>query len=440
MNKAGRNIVPFERPAAYWATRARRHYTPAKLPDAALLMRKALEKSGDPALALELARIYGAMDCPTAAERNLLRAVARGGLTADACFVIASCALARDQEELAENALEACLRLDPDGAYADQAQEILETHSWPGYDTPPRCARSEALCRRARAALAAGQIREAQTLTKRAWKKGKTWRAAVLMGSLQQSPQASLPYFSFAARHCPGQMQPRLLLAHACFLSGDISAAQRHLALARLMADGISQAERYCMACWQMGMPKEALSLCKERLEHSPASVDYLRLKYLSLRQCGDAEGARRALSTLLELDPDDAGGIWYRRHPEDQRMYAGQLMLLPALAAQVAMVPGRLQRGPLNRTLHMLVLMLQDSLTPEQIYRAIPPLWRHLSRAQRAACDERRDGHWPLVLSAYALIRSGKPLDAAALLAAAPGKKRARRAVNHFLHLTSKE
>ena len=26
------------------------------------------------------------------------------------------------------------------------------------------------------------------------------------------------------------------------------------------------------------------------------------------------------SLSTLLELDPDDAGGIWYRRHPEDTR------------------------------------------------------------------------------------------------------------------------
>ena len=112
------------------------------------------------------------------------------------------------------------------------------------------------------------------------------------------------------------------------------------------MADGISQAEGYCLACWQMGMPEEALSLCKERLERSPSSVDYLRLKYLSLRQCGDAEGAGRALSTLLELDPDDGGGIWYRRHPEDTRMYAGQLMLLPALAAQVSLVPRRLQRA----------------------------------------------------------------------------------------------
>ena len=41
-------VVPFERPAAYWAVKARRHYTPAQLPDAARLMRKALEKRKGP--------------------------------------------------------------------------------------------------------------------------------------------------------------------------------------------------------------------------------------------------------------------------------------------------------------------------------------------------------------------------------------------------------
>ena len=144
--------------------------------------------------------------------------------------------------------------------------------------------------------------------------------------------------------------------------------------------------------------------------------------------------------AALLDIDPDDAAGLWYRRHPEDTRMYAGQLMLLPALAAQVSLVPRRLQRGALNRTLHMLVLMLQDSLTPEQISRAILTLWRQMTKAQKAACDERRDGHWPLVLSAYALIRSGMPREAASLLAAAPGRKRAMRALKHFLQGSNEE
>ena len=38
-------VVPFERPAAYWAARARRLKAPHQLPDAARLMRKAYEKN-----------------------------------------------------------------------------------------------------------------------------------------------------------------------------------------------------------------------------------------------------------------------------------------------------------------------------------------------------------------------------------------------------------
>ena len=43
-----RVVVPFERPAAYWLFRARRHDTPEKKPAAAKMLRKALETTGDP--------------------------------------------------------------------------------------------------------------------------------------------------------------------------------------------------------------------------------------------------------------------------------------------------------------------------------------------------------------------------------------------------------
>ena len=87
MTRARSNVVPFERPAAYWAVKARRHAAPSQLPDAARMMRKALEKSGDSALALELAQIYARMHCYTASERYLMRACAREGLTGPVCFL-----------------------------------------------------------------------------------------------------------------------------------------------------------------------------------------------------------------------------------------------------------------------------------------------------------------------------------------------------------------
>ncbi|MBR1585021.1 MAG: tetratricopeptide repeat protein, partial [Clostridia bacterium] len=125
-----RVVVPFERPAAYWKARARRHDTPDHRPAAVKLLRKALEKTGDPATALELARVYLDMDCVTAAERYLVRAVARGGLSGSACYLMGRCALSRGDDALAEEAFDACQRLYPDGACADLAQDLLESMPW----------------------------------------------------------------------------------------------------------------------------------------------------------------------------------------------------------------------------------------------------------------------------------------------------------------------
>ena len=95
MSENRRIVVPFERPAAYWAARARRHDTPSRRGDAARLMRKALEKSDDPRLAMELYHIYADLECHTAAERCLAAALSKGGLTGEICFGIGCCALNR---------------------------------------------------------------------------------------------------------------------------------------------------------------------------------------------------------------------------------------------------------------------------------------------------------------------------------------------------------
>ena len=72
-------VVPFERPASYWLKKARKAYKPDRLPEAARLMRKALEQGGDSHTALELAAIYRSMLCIGAAERYLMKAAAEGG-------------------------------------------------------------------------------------------------------------------------------------------------------------------------------------------------------------------------------------------------------------------------------------------------------------------------------------------------------------------------
>ena len=439
MTKSRRTVVPFERPAAYWATRARRHYTPAKLPDAARLLRKALEKSGDPAMALELAQIYASMECHTAAERYLVQAVARGGLTADACFAIGCCALNRGEEALAERALEACLRLDPNGSYAEQAQGLLETHAWYQDEVLPLGARGEALYLRARRALSAGDTQHARELALQAWEKSRSCQTAMLVGGLS-APREAIPFLRYAVHHLPGEQRPRLLLAQACFMAGCREEARRHLLLARMFCSTIAQAEAFCAVAWETDQAELALAFVMERLESAPASVDYLRLKYLSLKRLKDEEGAQRALQTLLDIDPDDDAGLWYRRHPQEVRFYAGRLALLTALSAQVCALPPRLKPGPLNRLLHCMVIMLADYMDAPVIYRFLPPLWRRLSPLEKRACGIPSSSHYTASIALYLLLCAGKREAASEMLDTLRSKKRVARRLARFARLMSKE
>lgn len=439
MTQPRRTVVPFERPAAYWASRARRHYTPAKFPDAARLLRKALEKSGDPAMALELAQIYAGMECFTAAERYLLRAVAQGGLTGDACFAIGCCALNREDDALARQALEASLYLDPNGPFSDQAQSILETHPWYEGEYRPLCARGNLLYQRAQRALSAGAPRRAWELAWQAWEKSHSPYAAMLVGGLS-APQEAIPFLRYAAEYLPGEQQPRLMLAQACFMAGRREEAERQLQLARMLCSSIAQAEAFCAVAWETERPQLAQALITKRLESAPASADYLRLKYLTLKRMGDEEGAQRALQTLLDVDPDDAAGLWYRRHPEDARFYAGRLMPFIMLSRQVNALPSRLRPGPLNRALHRMTILLADSMTISVIYRLLPPLWRRLSPAEKAACDQPSDNHYLQALALYLLLCTGQRKQATALFASIKGKKRAQRLLKRFTRLMNKE
>lgn len=433
-----RTVVPFERPAAYWRSRARRHDTPEKRPDAARMLRKALEKTGDPATALELARVYMDMGCFTAAERYLARAAVRDGLTGESCFLLGCCALNRGEWALAEDAFDACQRVAPDSEWADRAQDLLETVPWPREERKRGRARSDTLCLRAREALLAERPAQARDLANRAWKKGKSSETALLMGTVQP-PQKALPYFAFAAREAPRALQPQLLWAVAAGRAGDFPAAWTALVRAQALCATISDFEEFCAAAWETGAEEMALGNVTKELERMPASVDFLRLKYLCQKKTGEEAAARRTLETLLDIDPDDAAGLWYRRHPEDGRLYEGRKVLLSALACQLRSVPQRLRYGRLNRLLHGLVMALRDDLPPGPIYHLVPLLWRRMPEAEKRACDE-GDPYIPFCLGLFILTACGKKERAEELYRFAPCKRRVRRALRRYAQWMNEE
>lgn len=427
MTRARTNVVPFERPAAYWAVKARKHYTPSQLPDAARMMRKALEKSGDAGLALELAEIYSGMGCYTAAERCLIRAAARYGLTGSLCCAIGVCALNRGNEDLGELALDQSLRLEPDGPFSERAQDLLEYYAWKPTWYQPHAARGDALCRRSIRAQAMGDEEKALALARKAWEKGHSPKAALWLG-MRLPPKEALRYLRVAAEELPLELEPQLRFAEACFLCRQYPEARERLHSARRLCRTITDAEAYCRIAWAMNRPQDALKLIEKKLYELPQSVDYLRLKYLTLRRMGEAEQANRALETLLEIDPDDADALYDRRHPRQMNLHLGGGMLLLALGGMVRSLPDTRRPGPLNRMLHLMVMTLNGTVSAEVIYRLLPPLWRRLTPAEKYACDEYRDDCYPTLFTVYLFIRTGRLREAQEALAAAPHKKRVLR------------
>ncbi|MBR4537741.1 MAG: hypothetical protein IKO52_02720 [Clostridia bacterium] len=433
MTRTRSNVVPFERPASYWAVKARRHDKPSQLADAARLMRKALEKSGDSGLALELCQIYSRMHCYTASERYLMRACAREGLTGPVCFLAGCAALNRDEEELGEQALDLSLRLDPDGPCAEQAQEVLETYPWRQTPWRPRCCRGETLCRRAGYALASGNRGEALALAKRAWKKAHTPEIALQLGALLP-PRRGIILLTYAVRRMKDRsFRACLLLARACFLAGQESKARKALSAALRQCESITDAELFCETAWSMDSPGEALNAVNGWLQKMPFSADYLRLKYLCQYRLGQSCEAGRTLDLLLEIDPDDISARRFRLCPEEAALTEDRYMMLSVLGSLIyASTPPRKQ-SPLNRILHELVIGMDGMLTTQEIYHLVPPLWRAMTPAEQWICDDRRGGFYPAMLGVCALLAAGRPKDARELFKRSPGKKRLLRFLRRF-------
>ena len=435
MTSERKNVVPFERPAAYWVSRAKRHDTPAKMPGAAQLMRKALEKDHDPDTAVELARIYLNMGCVTAAERLLLKAAGWGGLTGGVCFYAACCALEQEDENLAQQALDACLRLSPESGLADQAQELLETYPWTWEEPLPRGARSECLCMRARAQITGGQFAAAYATLKRAWKRGKSADAAMLLGSLEPDGFKRVLYFLYARRHQPKSLRPKLLLIRALHQEGRTEGIPALLSQAAPMCEKISQTEFFCAAAWDTGHPEAAQTLLDEKIVQSPYSVDLMRLQYLTCKRMGREDKARALLTRMRLIDPEDAAALRYARDPGDIAPDEHRTVYLMLLSLPLRLIPGRLREGPLNRTLHLMTMGMRERMSEKEIYHYLPSLWRRLPPRERRAADD-RDPAVLAAMSVFLLLQTGRKNKAQRLLKGMPEKRYIRRKAERYLAL----
>lgn len=439
MKQGEKGVVPFERPAAYWTRKARKAYTPSRMPDAALMMRKALEQTGDGHVALELAAIYRSMRCISAAERYLMKAAASAGVSPELCFETGMCALERQEEIMAENALDACIRLSPGSALAHEAQDMLENYPWSYQKPEKRTARSLAMSHFARVRLQKGDVKGARERAEAAWQRGKTGEAAILHGMLQKTPGEAEPYVLHAVEKMPGQTQPLLLLSQVYMQQGKRQLAADCLARCARMSDALSQVESFCLMAWQMGFVDEALALAEEKLKLHPCSTDLLLLKYQSLLRLGQMDKAARILQTVLEIDPEDVCGLWYFKHPQANAPYVSRMMFLPILGMMTSAVRAGQKRGPLNRLLHTFAFSFREEAAAQDVYAVLIPLWRKLSAREREKLDE-RDPMAMTEIYLYLLLRLGMKEKLQQAMTVLTGKRRAQRRLARFLYLTQED
>ena len=439
MKQGEKGVVPFERPAAYWTRKARKAYTPSRMPDAALMMRKALEQTGDGHVALELAAIYRSMRSISAAERYLMKAAVADGISPKLCFETGMCALERQEELMAENALDACIRLSPGSPLAHEAQDMLENYPWSYQKPDKRTARSLAMSHFARIHLQKGDVKGARERAEAAWQRGKTGEAAILHGMLQKTPGEAEQYVLHAVEKMPGQTQPLLLLSQVYMQQGKRQLAADCLAQCARMCDTLSQTEAFCMMAWQMGFVDEALALAEEKLKLHPCSTDLLLLKYQSLMRLGQQDKAARILQTVLDIDPEDVCGLWYFKHPQANAPYVSRMMFLPILGMMTSAVRAGQKRGPLNRLLHTFAFALREEAAAQDVYALLVPLWRKLNAREKKKLDERQ----PQVMTEiylYLLFRLGKAEMFQQAMADLPGQRRLWRRLAWFFYLTQED
>ncbi len=409
---AGGKVVAFERPAAYWLNKARAVKSPARLPDAARMYRKALDMSGNPDAALELARVYLDMQCFAAAEAALLRAVARQGLTPRACLLIGRCALQMGDEALAERALETCMRTAPGSPDADEAQETLWAYPWGDENVPRAANRLRVMCLQ-------GEDADTPEKADRRFK-----RAVALSDTLEKT--VYLAQMLLAAQFPPdvSRRLPREKLTHYALLmlrvqtvlsAGQAALAAQTLAAAAAGCESFAEAHAVCYVSMQCGVTDAAIALCERRLSRAPYSADAMRLYARCLAARGEGERA---------------AAMNDRARAMDQMTNDSTLAARDALEDAVYAVPQRLRRGALNRLLHYLALKLTDDLPDETVYAVAVPAWRAMNAASKRLCADERDEDWYAAFTVYTLAAAGREARAEEILRSARRRRRVRRLV----------
>jgi tetratricopeptide (TPR) repeat protein len=304
MEKDPRNVIPFDRPAAYWRRKAERSKSMAHYSAAAQYFTHALTKSGDPDILRGLAETYAAMGSYVASNRLYLRVLAQDPFDGKSCWGLAANSHAQGCAQMMADALSAYLYVAPYGEYADAAGDILD-------DTPlgpdavgKRGMRAYTLLSQSRRHEGDGAI--AWRLAARAYALDKSAEACLALAAAavaRGAARLALTLAGKAFRKAPQSLAARLAYAQAMHAAGNTAGCRAMLCLTAPLADNNADAAKYCVIACRTGNAGIAARFSGKRAKRMPQSADCLRLLAAALRHGGRTEEAEKQARAANRLD-----------------------------------------------------------------------------------------------------------------------------------------
>ncbi len=436
------NLVRFERSAAYWMSRARRHHTNAEHTSAGLLYRQAYEQVHRQDIALKMAENYYQMGCYYAARRTALNLLTNTPDLPEAYYWLGVAALQEGDEDLGERALAMALQKGRDLPLADDAQDLLCDYPWTEPGVYRRSCRAETLYERALDCIEARSSLHAEVLLRRAIRRGVCPQAEALLGELllfRHAPHQAARYLTRASLRLPEQVSVWALLAQALYADHRPQEAQRALDQCLVLAHTAQEWSVVGAAARILNAPDQALTALQARLRDEPESNDLLLVMAAMQLNAGHTGPAIRCLNAILSRDPDDrdARAAWatipYGIMPPC-RFYEDRALIERLLAD-----PPRTGPRDFIRLAHGLTVSLGGAVTYAEVTQHIRPLWDRLPPLQRRLCDWQ--ALWPNAF--YRLILSDCGIDDlprnAALWPVRHGLRRIRR-MKRFLNRLRKD
>ena len=432
-------VVPFERPAAYWVSKARKCRGRTRLTDAAPLLRQAYRQSGEDDVALELVGTYCAMECYSAAHRVLAQVLEKNPNCAEAYYLLGVSALSQRQEALAEDALATSLIIGRDSAFADDAQDLLSTYAWHDEPHPPRSARAETLYAQALQYLNAGNVEAAAKRLDKSLRRGFTPRASALLGEIFLRAGGYAPASALLMH---ALMADRMNIPYAMLLGEAFSGmkmpdmAEKVLAAAAPMCQTHAELAQLAQTCAQIGCPEIASAQLEEALKLAPQSNDLLFILAALRSATGDMAGAKSLLHTILMRDPEDVDAISALQMIKFRPVPFVRARVDNELAALCARKPVQ-GDAALKRLLHGLTISMNGDLSYATIEALVGYAWQRMNPIQKKQCDTDRQNLWPRAFYQYLCEKAGLKKRRPALY---KGKRYARRVRRMLRFIKSKE